>query len=43
MKNFISVNAKYSKGSNIANISDHNDRTSEIDYLLNDEDIQYNN
>ncbi len=43
MKNYISVNAKYSKGSNITNISDHNDRTSDIDYLLDDDDIQYQN
>ena len=43
MKNYISVNAKYSKGSSISQISDHNDRTTDIDYLLNDEDIKYKN
>jgi|GEM_PF-2182603 len=43
MKNYISVNAKYSKGSSISKISEHNARDSEIDYLLDIEDIQYQN
>ena len=43
MKNYISVNAKYSKASSISKISEHNSRDSEIDYLLDDKDIQYQN
>lgn len=43
MKDFISVNAKYYKSSNIEHTSNHNTRASEIDYLLDDKNIKYEN
>ena len=43
MKNFISVNAKYYKSSQISKISNHNSRESKIDYLLNEKDRKYDN
>jgi len=43
MKNHISVNAKYSKASNASNIANHNDRTYDVDYLLDEKDIEYPN
>ncbi|WP_419774465.1 hypothetical protein [Halarcobacter sp.] len=43
MKDFISVNAKYYKSSNIEKCSNHNTRASEVDYLLDDKNIKYEN
>lgn len=43
MKNFISVNAKYYKSSQISKISNHNSRESKIDYLLDEKDRKYDN
>lgn len=43
MKDFISVNAKYYKSANIEHTSNHNTRASEIDYLLDDKNIKYEN
>lgn len=43
MKDFISVNAKYYKSENIEKCSNHNTRASEVDYLLDDKNIKYEN
>ena len=43
MKNYISVNAKYYKSNQITRISEHNSRESNIDYLLDEKDIEYKN
>ena len=43
MRKFISVNAKYYKASQITKINNHNTRTSNIDYLLKDNDCNYKN
>lgn len=43
MKNYISVNAKYFKASQIHKIYNHNQRVSNIDYLLKDNDKKYKN
>ncbi|RLA77682.1 MAG: hypothetical protein DRG78_16850 [Epsilonproteobacteria bacterium] len=43
MKNYTSVNAKYYKSSEIYRIYKHNFERLNIDYLLNNEDIKYQN
>ena len=43
MRNYISANAKYYKLHRIRNIKNHNLRISDIDYLLANEHIKYNN
>lgn len=42
-KNLLSVNLKYYKAGEINRISDHNNRISKIDYLLEKENILFNN
>lgn len=43
MKKFVSVNMKYYKSSEINRISEHNNRESNIEYLLDKKDIKYEN
>ncbi|MEA3498765.1 MAG: hypothetical protein U9R16_06895 [Campylobacterota bacterium] len=43
MTNYISVNAKYYKANQSSKLSEHNNRESNIDYLLDEEYIKYQN